>query len=148
MKLSHDISYDYPNHRPNPDPAWLESRRNSEAWRHKIEAEASRCSCFPASGELGDGDASSITGVSSSTSSSNEEEALCLDDGATEWGIFMGDFDVQIYHLWIFIPTKMWMNVNGCVYICDILIYTCHLLRRSIVPTKITLALLPSDSVW
>ena len=65
-------------------------------------------------------------------------------NGGFLWGIF----DVQIYHLWIFIPTKMWMNVNGCVYICDILIYTCHLLRRSIVPTKITLALLPSDSVW
>ena len=98
--------------------AWLESRRSSEAWRHKIEAEASRCSCFPASGELGDGDASSITGVSSSTSSSNEEEALVKDGGATEWGMNGGFLMcVQIYHVWIFIPTKMWMNVNGCVYI-------------------------------
>lgn len=40
------------------------------------------------------------------------------DDGATEWGMNGGFLMcVQIYHFWIFIPTKMWMNVNGCVYI-------------------------------
>ena len=54
-------------------PTWLESLRNSEAWRHKMEAEASRCSCFPV-GEEGEGGSSSWG--SSAGSSKREEEAL------------------------------------------------------------------------